>query len=786
MQFLSALPISRKLPAIIVALCIAASLSIAVVGYQDFSRNIRSETEKSFELITQSRAEAISVWFERLGSDVAALGRDPTVVAAASGFSSSYRVMTDGPALQEAYITNNPNPKGARDLLDQPPEAIPYHFQHARFHPHFRQIMQTAGYYDFFIFNLEGDLMYTVAKEPDFATNFVSGPHADSGLGQAYLRARDGLSGQIYFADFAPYDPSDGAAASFLATPIVDEKGDTTGVVAIQLPATQIAAVVNNPLGLGETGELYVVGPDGRTRSAARFEGGYALLEDLSELEQVRMSLRADGADLMAGANLSGTPIFAMGVPLQVFDKQWGVVGEIAQAEVNAPVILVRNKMIAVTALVAAISIAIGWWTARAFVLPLGRLGEAMRKVSEKHYDITLDEQGRRDEIGTLANALLAFRNKLRDSDAAQEARKAEQEEQKRIVERLSLALGQLSRGDLTHKITTPFAGDYDQLRQDFNETVDKLNATLGALRERASEIRRRADDMSGAADDLSRRTESQAATLEQTAAALDEMTASVRSAASGAKEVAGVVTDARQDADESRPVVESAVQAMHAIAGSSDEISKIIGVIDDIAFQTNLLALNAGVEAARAGEAGRGFAVVASEVRALAQRSSDAAKQIKQLIGQSAHQVQDGVDLVGQAGGVLTKIAAHISHISDLIADIASGAEEQSIGLGEINIGVTQLDKVTQQNAAMVEEATANSHALKGDSGELADLVDRFKLGNAGGNELAAFAADAKSEDFSPVALQLGVEDRVKPLARPVVSGQAATAAKADFWEDF
>ena len=786
MQFLSALPISRKLPAIIVALCIAASFSIAVVGYQDFSRNIRSETEKSFEVITQSRAEAISIWFQRLGTDVAALGRDPTVVAATSGFTSSYNVMIDGPGLQDAYITNNPNPEGARDLLDQPPEAIPYHFQHGRFHPHFRQTKQTTGFYDFFIFNLEGDMMYSVAKESDFATNFVSGPHADSGLAQAFQRARDGLPGQVYFADFAPYAPSNGAAASFLATQVVNETGVTTGVVAIQLPATQIAAIVNDPLGLGETGELYVVGPDGRTRSASRFEGGYDVLEDVSGLEQVRMSLRADGADLMAGRNEAGTPIFAMGVPMRVFDKQWGVVGEIAQAEVNAPVILVRNKMIAVTALVAAISIAIGWGTARAFVLPLGRLGDAMRKVSEKHYDITLDEQDRRDEIGTLANALLSFRNKLRESDAAQEARKAEQEEQKRIVERLSLALGHLSSGDLTHKITTPFAGDYDQLRKDFNETVDRLNATLGALRERAGEIRRRADDMSGAADDLSRRTESQAATLKQTAAALDEMTASVRSAASGAKEVAGVVTDARKDADESRPVVESAVQAMHAIAASSDEISKIIGVIDDIAFQTNLLALNAGVEAARAGEAGRGFAVVASEVRALAQRSSDAAKQIKRLIGQSAHQVQDGVDLVGKAGGVLTKIAAHISHISDLIADIASGAEEQSIGLGEINIGVTQLDKVTQQNAAMVEEATANSHALKGDSGDLAELVDRFKLGSAGMRELADFAADTRSEEFRPVALRLGEAERVTPAPRAAAAGQAATAVKADFWEDF
>jgi methyl-accepting chemotaxis protein len=391
--------------------------------------------------------------------------------------------------------------------------------------------------------------------------------------------------------------------------------------------------------------------------------------------------------------------------------------------------------------------------------------------VADKKYDVQLADQNRRDEIGTLAQSLLSFRDRLQASDAAQMTRDAEQAAQKQIVERLSLALDHLARGDLTHRIAHSFEGPYDQLRQDFNGAVDKLNATLAALRDSADDIRHKADGMSEAADDLSRRTESQAATLEETAAALDEMTTSVRSAASGAKEVSEVVHNARQDADASGPVVIRAVEAMHAIAGSSDEISKIIGVIDDIAFQTNLLALNAGVEAARAGEAGRGFAVVASEVRALAQRSSEAAKQIKALIGQSAEQVQGGVALVGKAGDVLTKIAGHINHISELISNIASGAEEQSIGIGEINIGVTQLDKVTQQNAAMVQESTSNSHALKGDAESLAELVSRFKLGVSDG-DVAAFSADGIADAMSPVSAIPWQSEEDAPQNRLVARG--------------
>ena len=249
---------------------------------------------------------------------------------------------------------------------------------------------------------------------------------------------------------------------------------------------------------------------------------------------------------------------------------------------------------------------------------------------------------------------------------------------------------------------------------------------------ESTTSISNGASEISQASEDLSRRTESQAATLEQTAAAIVELTASVKTSADGARNVENTVQKAREEAETSGEVVQNAVSAMGGIEESSNKISQIISVIDDIAFQTNLLALNAGVEAARAGDAGRGFAVVASEVRALAQRSSEAAMEIKALISESTSQVEQGVDLVGRAGEALHSIVGRVSHISQLISEMAEGAAEQSTGLSEVNIGMSQLDQVTQQNAAMVEEATAAGHTLNSDAVTLSELVARFQVGDS------------------------------------------------------
>jgi methyl-accepting chemotaxis protein len=367
-------------------------------------------------------------------------------------------------------------------------------------------------------------------------------------------------------------------------------------------------------------------------------------------------------------------------------------------------------------------------------------------------------------------------------------------------VNQIATALSRLTVGNLQHRIEAEFIPALDRLRVDFNASMESLEQSMLSISANTHAIRSGTGEISSAADDLSRRTEQQASSLEETAAALEQITATVKKTAEGAKHARDVVSTAKVDADKSGDVVREAMTAMTGIEKSSKQISQIIGVIDEIAFQTNLLALNAGVEAARAGDAGRGFAVVASEVRALAQRSAEAAKEIKGLISASTAQVDQGVSLVTQTGKALERIVAQVVEINAIITDIAASAQEQATGLQQVNAAVNEMDKVTQQNAAMVEETTAASHSLAGETEELARLIWRYQTRQAAEDPLRAQLKKAAPHAFreapkkaAPAEGSASARAKPEPVRRParkaVVNGPAPRAAARgddESWQEF
>ncbi|WHA42912.1 methyl-accepting chemotaxis protein [Agrobacterium larrymoorei] len=391
---------------------------------------------------------------------------------------------------------------------------------------------------------------------------------------------------------------------------------------------------------------------------------------------------------------------------------------------------------------------------------PILNIVNAMKRLATGDVNVPLNGKDRYDEIGDMARALEVFkenaeqRNRLEAQTEEQRAT-AEAERQMNDAERKELdrqiqfavsalagGLERLSAGDISTTIDTPFSGQLEQLRVDFNQSMLRLRQTIGGIQDNVGAIRGNVQQMSASALDLSRRTERQAASLEETAAAVDEVNSNMRNAVDRAREANSIVDNTRRNTEESLTIVRNAVTAMERIESASQTIGNIIEVIDSISFQTNLLALNAGVEAARAGEAGKGFAVVAHEVRELAQRSANAAKEIRELIAVSTREVSAGSSLVSQTGDALAQIGVQISHVSEHVHQITQATQDQAVALQQINSSVGEVDLLTQQNAAMVEETSAATQQLNTETDQLLQLLEQFRLATGGGRADTRYAA--------------------------------------------
>ncbi len=460
---------------------------------------------------------------------------------------------------------------------------------------------------------------------------------------------------------------------------------------------------------------------------------------------------------------------------------------------------LIMNYVIGFASLAVCLALAV-WISLFKISRPLSRMAERMGLLANGDLNVEIEGQSRGDEVGAMAKAVQVFKDnaialKTAEAEAEEQRRKAEEERARneaqkeqaarqvaQVVAGLGAGLERLAHGDLTFRVTGEWTDEYRKIQQDFNEAIDKLEDTIANIVRSSEEVSSAAKEISSSTTDLSQRTEEQAASLEQTSASMEQIAATVKKNAENARHANELTQDARQVADEGGKVVAEVVSAMARIEDSSRKIGDIISVIDEIARQTNLLALNAAVEAARAGDAGRGFAVVASEVRGLAQRSSQAAKDISNLIVNSSSQVQDGVALVNKAGDSLEAILRSINSVAAIVAEIANASAEQASGIDQINVALSQMDEVTQQNSAIVEENAATAKALEQQQAAMSERVGYFRL--------AMSQAAEEEQQTAPQRRDLarashGKGNGAAPRSRrPMVDGNLALRRDADLQE--
>lgn len=767
--------LKRKLPIAIVGVAALSVIAAAISGVVLSSNALVDAAYDRLRAVEESKSDQITRYLASIEEDLRSSSASPAVIGAMTAFDAAFsEIGPDAEAvLQAAYISDNPFDLGRKDELDRASEDTPYNRIHEEYHPWFRTFLRQRGYYDIFLLNLEGDLVYSVFKELDYATNMEDGEWRRTDLANVWRGSVGAAPDQITFYDFAPYEPSYDAPASFISMPVYDGN-DQVGVLAFQMPIDRINEIMGSRAGLGDNGGAYLVGSDGLLRSDSPLTEENDILVTEGAPAATQRGLDGDLGVLRTTGFLGEFSVTAFG-PLDFHDTHFAVVTELPVSEALSAVNLIRSLTIGGVVLLVIVLTPLAYLLSNTIANPVLGLAGRMRGLAEGDTDSDVIGADRGDEIGRMAEAVEVFRRNAivaRDTEAAAEQQRTEYEEArtrqealiksqvgdvvaaaiagdlgKRIdTSRLQGVLGQLgdqvngmldgvsgvlsdletvlsavSQGDLAKRCSTDLGGRYGEIALAANATADRLQDIAASLQTSSVAVDDAIGVISRATHELTDQSEAQSRRLDSTASAMQELTVTVRQNADNAKQAATRAETAHKGAQSGGEVLQETVAAIRSIRDSSGRIQEIVEIISDITFQTNLLALNASVEAARAGDAGRGFAVVAQEVRNLAQRSGQASRDIKELIDQSSNHVDRGVDLITKTDAALSAILSDVETVSALITEISSASTEQASGLEEVNDSVSGMEQMMHRSQSVVAETNTAC-------GTLADQADGLK----------------------------------------------------------
>lgn len=743
--------LSFKVIAVFLVLTFITIALLNVFAYRSSSQVFGEQTEKAMTSTLTFRGDLLTEKLQALEDQAASIAKIETLQQSLTGLKSGWNTIakSSGDAkaeLQRIFVTENSLPVDEREKLIKPegPSGF-YYSTHETTQGQVAAYLEGTSFRDMLIADQNGNVVYSFKKGPAFGENLKEGSFASTGLARVYQKSADEAAkavDDVVGVSFSGLSVGADANAPdiYFAVPMV-KLGGFKGSLIFQVKAEVFVNLLSKGIIAGSSQQAAILSGDG---------SGIAL-DASGKLADVRaeFSVSGDGIAVQSGERPEGAAL-VYGRQIRFADQSFVVTESLTTQELDAGSLQIATILLVTGLIALAVLAAATWVFTRRLFAPLERLVAFTGAVADGEIDRPVENQGRRDEIGSMARALERFRQALieqqrQSAERREERARAEEERRQRmeerdhearslqeVVETLDKGLDRLAAGDLAFRIETRFPADLEGLRSNFNKAIETLSTTLGGIGENSVAVREGSEEMRTGADQLAERTERQAAAITQAANAIQEITSAVKTQISRAEEAERIARAAKDDTAMSGLIMRDTIAAMEAIQGSSQEINKIVSVIDEIAFQTNLLALNAGVEAARAGESGKGFAVVAQEVRELAQRSSNAAKEIANLLSKSRDEVDHGVKLVEKAGNALDGIGSHVLSINSHIGEIMESTREEAETLIDINTSVNQLDAMTQQNAAMVEETTDAIHRLAGEAAEMDQRLGMFNLGAA------------------------------------------------------
>jgi len=709
LAILSDLKISQKLPAVIIGLSVATAVITTSIAFFGAKAALDYQVENKLKNVASDRALEVNEYIQGLGDELVILSNTTTVIEAIGAFDDAWLSLGSNARerLQRDYITDNPNPAGERDALMTKEDGSFYSHTHSYYHSWFRDLQQRQGYNDIYLFSGSGDLLYSVFKNEDFATNFETGEWAETGLGEVYRAAKAAEPNTIVFQDFAAYGPMGDRPASFIGMPVYDRIGNRAGVFVYQIPASVINGLMAKSNGVGETAESFLVGPDMLMRSDSRFSNEPTTL--VREVNNSAVTAALSGQEGLASTtDFKGESGIAAYKSVDLFGETWAVIVQISRAEANAGVTSLLIQFLVIGALMMAAAAAIGLFVARSISNPLTKMTAAMGHLANKNWSTEIPSLGRKDEMGEMADAVQVFKengqqaDQLKQEEAAREARLAE--EKRRTMSKLA-----------------------DEFETSVGEVVESVSET-------ANELKQTAEGVSSIAE----RTTAQSANV---AAAAEESSVNVQTVSSATEEMSASIGEMQQQVMRSRDVseqaansVEQAASQVTGLSDAADQIGDVLALIQDIAEQTNLLALNATIEAARAGDAGKGFAVVASEVKSLATPTQKATEQIRQQIEGVQNESRTAVtaissirDVISQVTEISQSLAVTIEEQTAATGEIASNAQQAASGTQEVSSSVQGVSEASQEASAASAQLLSSSNTLSEQGDALRERMQAF-----------------------------------------------------------